>query len=259
MHSSLSSGPLDFIFKYPESHLNTGVATEGILFNFDRANNTPDNAFNVPYSDFDISVSDDTYTSVTGSDFNRTAGNSNESTTTFYYARTRPSKFFYDGNTASTVKTPIFIDVYCNLGFGTCDARGIDTVNGQIDGNWWKAVNHSKSQGDGNITLSASTNGAVSAPPKPNIDSSGGADKTVVVSKTGGSVPLIVDINFVTDNTLVNYTDAWLIYNKDSAIGAPIPFYQVKFIGASVWSGVGKTGKVINTGAGTKKSKRLDW
>lgn len=242
-------------------------------FNFQRKINEPANPFDVNGSYLSISIHSiytDASTPSSPADINGSRiGDQNGSTTcatdegcvelnadsnaTFYYARTRPSKFFYDDITSSSAVTPIFIDVYCDLGFTACDAFDIDTVNGQInDADWWLSWEHSKSQGDGNITLSASANGSVSAPPKPNIDASGGADKTVTVTHGSITLPDIVDIDF---NPA---TDAWLIHNPDNP-WTPSPFYRVRFIGQSGWTGVGKTGNVLDTGISTKKSKRLDW
>ena len=183
-----------------------------------------------------------------------------ENNATFYYARTRSSKFFYDDIVnPGPVTTPIFIDIYCDLGFTACDAFGIDTVNGHIsDADWWLSWDHSKSRGDGNITLTATSNGTVSGPPKPNIDASGGADKTVEVTHTAATLPDIVDIDFVTDDALANYTNAWLIHNPDNP-WAPSPFYRVRFIGQSGWAGYGDTGHVVGGTSNIQKNNRLEW
>jgi len=51
-----------------------------------------------------------------------------------------------------------------------------------------------------------------------------------------------------------------LIYNPFSATLAPDFLYQVRFIGAPTgWSGVGKTGNVLNKNSYNKEAKRLDW
>ncbi len=180
---------------------------------------------------------------------------------TFYYARTRSSKSFYDDNVdPGPVITPISIDVYCDLGFTACDSFGIDTVNGQIsDDDWWLSWEHSKSLGDGSITLTATSNGTVSGPPKPNIDASGGADETVEVTHTGTTLPDIVDIDFITDDSAANFTDAWLIHNPDNP-WEPSPFYRVRFIGATTgWAGHGDTGHVVGGEANIQKNNRLEW
>ncbi len=181
-----------------------------------------------------------------------------ENNATFYYARTRSSKSFYDGIIhPAPATTPIFIDVYCDLGYTACDAFGIDTVNGQInDANWWLSWEHSKSRGDGNIALSASLNGSV--PTQPDIDASGGADKTVIVTHTSTALPDIVDIDFITDDSAANFTNAWLIYNPDNP-WTPSPFYQVEFIGSSGWAGHGDTGYVVGGSSNIEKNRRLEW
>ncbi len=249
---------------------NDSNVTHRIMFNYNKELNNPTNPFDLNMSSLTnsdqavaINVSsrypesglttDGNYATITGED--NATGNAR-----FYYARTRSSKYLYDDVIASSVLTPIFIDVYCDLGFTACDTFDIDTVNGQInDVNWWLSWDHSKSQGDGNITLTATSNGTVSGPPKPNIDASGGADKTVTVTHTGSTLPDIVDIDFITDDSVANYTNPWLIYNEDSAIGAPSPFYKVRFIGTSDWAGHGDTGHVVGGNTNTKKNRRLGW
>jgi hypothetical protein len=68
-----------------------------------------------------------------------------------------------------------------------------------------------------------------------------------------------VGIDFVTDTTKPAYTDRWLIFNPDDNTKAPSPFYKVRFIGDSIWTGVGKTGNVVDINASSKKTERLDW
>ena len=237
---------------FPASGDKNGTTTINYKLNFDRKQHLVVNPVRLKLSDVNITDTDGVEGSTAGPILNQNA--------TLYYARVRPSKFFYGGNTVSPVTTPIFIDVYCDLGFTACDDYGINTVSGQInEDDWWLSWDHSRSQGDGNITLIASTNGDVSAPPKPNIDASEGADTTVEVTYGMNPLPYIVDIEFETDNTAANYTNAWLIYNKYNAIVAPSPFYRVEFIGISRWAGHGDTGHVVDSDTSTKKNERVGW
>jgi hypothetical protein len=134
---------------------------------------------------------------------------------------------------------------------------------------WWKSVDHdNQASQDGNIVFNvgAVTEGSGS----PTISSpsaaitANGEDNTLTVSRgTDPVLPLTVPINLVEGDpnsaTPANYTDRWLIYNQYSATQALSPFYRVRFIGDSTWSGIGKTGNVVGNDASSKKTKRLDW
>ncbi len=270
-------------------------STYPLEFNFQREINEPANPFDVNGSYFSISMisqyvdpEDGDTADINGSRI----GDQNTSTTcatdegcvelnaennaTFHYARTRPSKFFYE-NAKDSVATPIAIDVYCAFGalsFTACDKLGIDTVNGQInEANWWLSIDHKMSNNDGNVTLEripiptegASADWTVTSDDWSavrtvvSIDANGIDGNITVTDGSNPTLPLTVGIDLVTDDTLADYTNPWLIYNKDSAIVAPSPFYKVRFIGTSGWTGIGETGYVLETNASSKRTKRMAW
>ncbi len=266
---SQNAAPPEFTFTYPETHFSAGTTTRQVLFNLDREQDTPDNPTSILYSDFGLTVADTVDTSVTGSDFNRTAGNSNESDVTFYYARTRPAKFFYEDITTSSVATPVAIDIYCDLPTATCSSRGIDTVLGAIHvSDWYLSTGHRASLGDGDVTLQIGTIIEGAGSPQINLSNtsniqieSGGINSNVSISLNGSAVPLTVLMDFVEDGDILAppSVNKWLIYNKDDPTLTPSPFYKVRFIGGSEWTGEGETGYIIDTDASYKKIKRLDW
>jgi len=71
------------------------------------------------------------------------------------------------------------------------------------------------------------------------------------VSALVSTRPLTVDIN-------LTGTDPWLIYNPD-ANAEPAPFYRVRFVGQSGWTGHGRTGNVVESNASKRKLRRLEW
>ncbi|MDM5262895.1 hypothetical protein PF327_01660 [Sulfurovum sp. XTW-4] len=190
---------------------------------------------------------------------------------TYYYARSRASKFFYEDITGSNLDTPIIIDVYCDLSPTACSTTGIDTVLGRInEPNWYVSTGHTPA--DGNITLMVGdpliegtgtpTVNNTSNPDPTDITSwTSGIANTVNVATNGSAVPLTVPIEIVRETdtpTPSIYSNEWLIYNPDDPIPLS-PFYKVRFIGDSAWTGVGDTGYVVDINASKKKSKRMDW
>ncbi len=84
-----------------------------------------------------------------------------------------------------------------------------------------------------------------------------GRDGNVTVSSGATTWPMTVEIFL--DTTSPTDTNSWVIYNPDDAILNPDPFYRVRFINRSGWSGVGTTGHVLDVNASSRKTKRLNW
>jgi hypothetical protein len=68
-----------------------------------------------------------------------------------------------------------------------------------------------------------------------------------------------MEVEIDLDTTTDADTAPWLIYNQTHDFDPPSPFYKVRFINASGWTGVGKTGFVLETNASSTKEKRLSW
>jgi len=196
---------------------------------------------------------------------------------TFYYGRTRASQYFYEDITEPSVITPIIINVYCTSSV-TCSDYDINIVADRTDeSNWYLSMDHDADRGDGNVTVkvgtpliepvaTAATDQAIN-----NITfNSGNAANIMIITNainndvnvSRGTVapPLTVPLELVQDgdSSAPPYTNEWLIYNKDFPT-VPDPFYKVRFIGNSAWTGTGNTGDVVNINASRKKSKRMDW
>ncbi len=185
----------------------------------------------------------------------------------FLYGRAKPGKVFYEDIIATSVNTPVSIVAYCDLGFTECQNRGIMAAFAKTnEDDWWLSIDHSTINNDGDIVLQVGsiTEGAGSptvTPASPNALSiiANAADSTVNVAQGANpTLPMTVEIDFETDITLANFTDRWLIHNEyDNSV--PTPFYKVRFIGDSNWTGIGDEGMVVGTEASKRKTKRLDW
>ncbi|HEY9191177.1 MAG TPA: hypothetical protein VIM88_09965 [Sulfurovum sp.] len=180
---------------------------------------------------------------------------------TFVYGRAKPSQYLYDDVTEDFVDTPISMVVYCDQDPVTCGAV-YNITNGTFrqtdEYDWYLSRGHVTDQGDGDITLNASTGANVElsdASPFPINFIDGVNTPDVRVSANAGTTrPLDVDITFVAPPN----TDKWLIYNRDKN-EIPVPFYRVRFIDESGWAGHGDTGHVVESETSTKKNRRLGW
>ncbi|UFH58808.1 hypothetical protein [Sulfurovum mangrovi] len=245
-------------------------AGKSLIFNYQRNNNQPVNPFRVPGSDINISVSS-TYTSSTKNQ-SVVTGNGvggEDSSATFHFGRAKASKEFYDLK-GTTANTPVAVYVYCNTAeksYTWCDDHHIDVLFGTTDlNNWWLSRDHNEALGDGNIMLQGSPEvalGSGSATVSSNLTLVNGQDTTVTVQHNSGSLPVTYNIQLETGNTAATpsapVTDSWLVYNPDSLLLDPDPFYKVRFTGDSGWAGVGDTGHVLDFNASTIDAKRLNW
>ena len=238
-----------------------GSISMDLGYNFDRANNIALNPRRILFNDFNVTYATQPATVYVDLkvDHKIYGQKDLDQNITFVYARAKPNKLFYDDVTSNTITTPISIVAYCDLGLIECQNRGLATlVNGLVndaqsnESSWWYSQNHSTNVNtDGQVTLTASGGGTVSPSDPTSITTANGIDETITVTNTGPT-PNTVNIDFGPN------TDRWLIYNQDAAT-IPSPFYRVRFIGTSGWTGHGQTGHVVGDDINQKKSRRLEW
>ena len=256
--TSLNNG--NFSMSFPNTLFpadQQGSANINLSMNFDRQRNLPVNPLRLRINDINLTEDDNEVSSEELVDTNAT----------YYYGRVTSSQYFYDDITANDIDTPIIALVYCNLWAG-CTAFGIDTALGQTDDDeWWVSRAHNRTLGDGNITLIT---------PIPNIDIEGGTGNAPFIAPnatnittngqdpninvdSGGSADLPMEVHIRLNTTTETLTSPWMVYNADSAIIDPNPFYKVRFKDISDWAGVGATGNVVDTNGSTQKTRRLNW
>jgi hypothetical protein len=246
-----------------------GAITMDLGFNFPRAINQAMNPRLINFTDFNVTYKAQPSNLYVDMKNNHKIFEENDDlnqNVTFAYAAVATSQYLYDNVQDDSVITPIYVYIYCDLGFTECSNRGLDLIDASTNkGNWWKD-NHfdNVAHRDGNIVLTIG--GIYEGRGNPtlsdnniDINLNGTNDNINVAKGDGATLPLEVGIDFVTDPNLANYTDRWLIYNPYSNNQAPMPFYKVRFIGNATWSGVGKTGNVVGTEANSKTTKRMDW
>ena len=243
-----------------------------LLFNYDHIINTPSNPFFIHGSEVNSTV-----TSIYTTNANAPEGSANikgtdiaDGNATFYYARVRPAEYFYPNVTTNQKRTPVLIDVYCDISadmnFSRCNRQeiDIDTTLGNFRKNdlkWWLALKHDQSQNDGNITLKVTGTGGLNKTSVIINPGSNAKDNNIIVTPGTADRPTIVTIDL--DTTNPTDTNTWLIYNPNDSFNTPSPFEQVQFIGTSTsstnWTGHGETGNVVDSNANRKINKRLGW
>lgn len=246
-----------------------GAISMDLGYNFDRRLDTALNPRRIMMNDFNISyaVSPATVHFQMKTDHKIYGNRDLNQSVSFLYGRVKPGKFFYEDITVPSITTPVSIVVYCDLGFTQCQDRMPIFLNDAHtnDGTWWLSLDHITLDAHGDIVLQTGTvtegSGAPAvAPASPNALSitADATDTAVAVSRGANpTLPMTVEIDLQT-NTASPVTDKWLIYNEYSNT-VPSPFYKVRFIGDSNWTGIGDEGMVVGTDASKRKTKRLDW
>ncbi len=187
-------------------------------------------------------------------------------TKTFYYAKVKSKIDFYDDIYDKDIETPILVNIFCNNSLDYCKKYGIDvskSLTSEYD--WWLALNHDASKGDGKAILDIDTaqdsHAKDKVEVKPNIVENfvKAVDNNIKVAKKVGAninYPYITYIKPAT-NMVTKYP--YLLFNNSS--NTPPPYlYKVRFVNSSAaWSGKGKTGFATDFNSTGRKSKKVDW
>jgi len=269
--AGITSLPIENIpSTFPIDNNGNGLDENGTTFieyklNFDRKSNLVVNPFEIDLTNVAIIENNVSTPPVSG-----TTGPLTNEKATYYYARSRPSMFFYEDITEANVVTPVIIDVYCDPFVVTCTDFGINTVSGAInEANWYVSLGHVPA--DGNITLmvgspliegsgTPTVNGVDNPNPTDIVNWTNGVENTVNVARDDATVPSTVPIEIIRANpsSPSPYSNEWLIYNPKEPMPLS-PFYKVRFIGDSSWTGEGDTGYIVDINASLKKHKKMDW
>ena len=266
-----TTGPLPIILneEYFAKDQNGSIAAMDLGYNFKRTYNERMNPRFIQMNDLNITYFDrvDGIKADLESDYQIFGNKTLDQNITFLYGRAKPGKFFYEDIIETSVFTPVSIVAYCDLGFTACQDRGIMAAFAKTnEENWWLSINHNSNDSDGDIvlvrgTITEGSGNPTVAPASPNAltNFANATDPTVLVAQGANpTLPMTVEIDFDTNPALTRFTDEWLIHNEYNNL-VPTPFYKVRFIGDSNWTGIGDEGMVIGTEASKRKTKRLDW
>jgi len=262
--AALGFGGIDANGTHTIATTETNVSQQ-LMFNFERTNNAPVNPFDYNVTDINISVQSeytgtapDSPVTIRGSAVGTGANQSH-----FFYGRTKASKELYNNVDSSSKNTPILLQVYCNSWPAVCPQLANITYLNTSDNDWKINQDHNASKDDGNITLTSPpaklSGGSGNAPTvTTTVDIiTLGKNDAITVNRGGtDDLPMTLGINL---NTVGLNTSSWLIYNPSNPTSDPIPFYRVKFIGTSGWTGFGNTGNVVDANASKKIHNRLGW
>ncbi len=231
-----------------------------LAYNFDRTINTPINPAKVMFDRLDFNKSVETVLPVEGTQL--TVGGRvdfNDTNVTFIYGRAKPEKYFYEDIVDTFVVTPVSVTGYCDLGHETCSQFGIDWRPSN-EWQWWIVTRHTPLN-DGNVSIKVDQieeGGGTITLGNTNSFSQGRYGNISVSRNQNATLPLTVDIGLDIDQTVLPYTNRWLIYNEN-ANSVPAIFYKVRFIGNGGWSGYGKTQNVVGGDINDKRPHRMEW
>ena len=193
---------------------------------------------------------------------------------TYYFAALKPKQKIYGPTNQSWEITPIYVDIYCDYpstATKTCADFNLAT-SGRETGkaNWWAATMYQPGAAVSpnasalelqdfdldihTITLPDAIPSVLAGPVPSNtniiFDDANAAQDDVNVSLAGTARPTTVQV--------VAKPAPFLRYSEELD---PNGFmrYIVKFIGASVWSGVGGVGTAVDSTANSQQTQRLGW
>ena len=244
---------------FPENASASGIAAMYLHTTFKKPLNSPVNPFRVTYEDINLTgglaltsfAHQGTHTPVGGKTYDQNL--------TYFFAKVTPLEFIYQNVLKSFKKTPISVDIFCDLNVTLCNGfdLNISSLNTDETADWYSASNIFNSLNDGTTDLVASTIDGASASPgvSPSNDISftdANASKVDInVTVTGSGRPSTVGIEI--------RPVPWLRYDKDGLNANGYPSYQVDFIDGAGWSGIGNTGEVVETKSSNQNTQRMNW
>ncbi len=240
------------------------------FINFERKFNEPINPFNLKVTSFSIKGTSNRSFADLSSSHIPTGEKDINITKTFYYAKVKSQKEFYDDISTNEVQTPIEIDIFCNKSLEYCQKYGIDTIHALTNEyEWWRNTQHNAQAGDGIVLLQTDKANVIVAPSSiSNFDK--GIDKNVTVKVLDGvsslfSVSSSTQMLVKPDTVKIKPTQQmqqeypYLLFNKDFNMIPPY-IYKVRFVSPSAaWSGEGKTGFTIDENSSGQKTNRINW
>ena len=172
----------------------------------------------------------------------------------FYFTQVAPDLILYprvNFAEVKTIQTPLNVDIFCNRPKSYCQETNVfdNTIlssSPRKQEGWYLSVNHDANT-DGKVSSLTPTpnNATTSTPP---ISFNLGRDGTVVTTLLNCSAPTV---------TVVIGSDTALHYNPKGSS----PYYKVECIqnANAEWTGIGKTGNLIETKSNTKIGGKMEW
>lgn len=181
----------------------------------------------------------------------------------YFFGKVTPYRKLYGPTRDPKVDTPVYVDIFCEDSSISCSEFGLFNQTKGQDENllvWYNAKDIFENSDLGTIDLYASTilgkDGEAKAYDKVKNKTKGitfdddfASEEDIDVILLGSDRPSVVEVKIK--------PSPWLIYDEYDVLGYPT--YRVKFIGRSVWIGVGETGDVIDSEASVVPNRRMHW
>jgi hypothetical protein len=194
-------------------------------------------------------------------------GNNYDNNVTYVYGKVTPLNRLYNNVESSSIRTPVYVDIYCNdnnssLNAGDCQNifnLHQDSLGKEEKESGWKLATIFLNNELGTTDLTISHLAEKNALPLVSVDG-GVAKKTIkqAVFNDNQATQNDINVSVATQarNSMVKIKFdpvPWLIYDTIQ------DYYRVHFIGPSAWAGVGKTGHVSDTGSSKTQNNRMSW
>jgi len=242
---------------FDKNIINPGNAIFNSYYNFQRSYNGTINPFNIRFYTIKLNAPQDkSIVDLNKNHIPQVSINLNSSTKVFY-GKIKSESDFYDDIYSDTIKTPLYVSIFCNKSLDYCSKYGIDLTKGLTNEyDWWINLNHNGML-EGKAILKVDPDTKASITPKEVNNFIDGVAKDVKIDSTDRvNLPYTVYVKPDT-NMIKNYP--WLLFNQYNNL-PPKYIYKVRFVNSpAAWSGKGKTGHTIDVKSTGRKNSKVDW
>jgi len=238
--------------------INPGSAYMLLHTNFKKPVNTTVNPIDVNYTGLYAYSPNAQSSAQMVNDYVPDGNKSSNRNVLYYFAKVTPFKTLYDNVKTSSIDTPLFVDIYCDLVAPlSCSDFNLNNLSkGQDQEAGWYSANMFDKDHDGTTDLSVKTifgddaNPSVSPNNDVQFDDENGTQNDINVSLAGPARPSTVEVEV--------RPVPWLLFDPKDPNG--YPHYRIKFIGDSAWSGVGNVGNAVEATSNENPGlPRLSW
>lgn len=238
--------------------INPGSAYMLLHTNFKKPVNTTVNPIDVNYTGLYAYSPNAQSSAQMVNDYVPDGNKSSNRNVLYYFAKVTPFKTLYDNVKTSSIDTPLFVDIYCDLVSPlSCSDFNLNQLSkGEDQEAGWYSANMFDKDHDGTTDLSVKTifgddaNPSVSPNNDVQFDDNNGTQNDINVSLAGPARPSTVEVEV--------RPVPWLLFDPNDPNG--YPHYRIKFIGDSAWSGVGNVGNAVEATSNENPGlPRLSW
>lgn len=259
----LTINPEKFLYNSPEANHTNGMLSLDLRYNVQKNLSLPINPVQVTFNSLYVEsiLSNSTAEGFLAPNYFPTGSQGFNSTLrNFYFSKISPDMTNYPRiffNTNPAINTPLNVDIFCNSSNDYCIQTAVrkhtdQTGLSRVEGGWYLSKDHN-TQTDGLVQELNPNKNILNVVPDRNIDFSIGRNASINSTFTR--------CNGLNDRVIVQIVpDLELRYDADIANNGN-PRYTVSCTNrdAAEFSGVGRTGNLIDSQANERKTTKIDW